>query len=267
MQISFAVPAVLAQFFLFHCVPMAKQIGILTSGGDCPGLNAAIRGVGKAGMSRFDMRFTGSHTQDLTSALEEVTGCKSRLTILGHVQRGGTPSPVDRVLATRLGTACAKYLADSGHGDMMAVRDAEIVPVPLEEVAGKKKLSPPITPSLKRPASSAPASAISRFAGGFPPLQRRRLHADLLQYPARRSQWNSFRSNLHDPVTANLVFEKLFRDFDRPARRGDRFHAGQCKDSTVCAALTPADRDRPVIAEIRFVVIVAPVGKPGVERP
>lgn len=83
-----------------------------------------------------------SHTQQLTRDLEKLTGCESRLTILGHVQRGGTPSPVDRVLATHLGTACARYLAGGGHGDMMAVRGEAIVPAPLEEVAGKKKLVP-----------------------------------------------------------------------------------------------------------------------------
>ncbi|NNE90563.1 MAG: 6-phosphofructokinase [Verrucomicrobiales bacterium] len=83
------------------------------------------------------------HTQELTSKLEELTGCESRLTILGHIQRGGTPSPVDRVLATRLGATCAQYLADGGHGDMMAVRDSEITPVPLEKIAGKKNLVDP----------------------------------------------------------------------------------------------------------------------------
>ncbi len=84
-----------------------------------------------------------SHTQKLTSDLEEITGCESRLTILGHIQRGGTPSPYDRVLSTRLGTACAQFLNDGGDGYMMAVRGEEIVPVPLEEVAGVKNLVDP----------------------------------------------------------------------------------------------------------------------------
>lgn len=80
------------------------------------------------------------HTVHFTEQLEKLTGCESRMTILGHVQRGGTPSADDRVLATQLGTTCAQYLADGGSGDMMAVRGKEIVPVPLEEIAGKKKL-------------------------------------------------------------------------------------------------------------------------------
>lgn len=106
----------------------------------------------KAEASRLMTKFHDSHvghTQKLTAKLEKLTGYESRLTILGHVQRGGTPSPVDRVLATQLGAACARYLADGGHGDMMAIRGSEVVPVPLEEVAGQKKLVPPDHPLVE----------------------------------------------------------------------------------------------------------------------
>ncbi len=89
------------------------------------------------------------HTVRLTHKLEELSGCESRMTILGHVQRGGTPSADDRVLATLLGTTCAQYLADGGSGDMMSVKGTEVVPVPLEDVAGKKKLVSPDDPLVK----------------------------------------------------------------------------------------------------------------------
>lgn len=89
------------------------------------------------------------HTLKLTQKLEKLTGCESRLTILGHLQRGGTPSAFDRVLATELGTVCAQFIADGGFGHMMAVRNGEIVPVPLEEVAGKKKLVTPGHPLIR----------------------------------------------------------------------------------------------------------------------
>jgi len=92
-------------------------------------------------LSEFHDEHIG-HTQKLTAKLEKLTGCESRLTILGHIQRGGTPSPFDRVLSTQLGTACAEYLNEGRHGDMMSVKGSEIVPVPLEEVAGNKKLVP-----------------------------------------------------------------------------------------------------------------------------
>ena len=64
------------------------------------------------------------------------------MTILGHVQRGGVPSPGDRVLATRLGSACARYIDEGIHGVMVAARGEGTEPVPLEEVAGKRKTVP-----------------------------------------------------------------------------------------------------------------------------
>src|SRR5262249_12101709 len=79
------------------------------------------------------------HTLELTHKLEELTGQESRLTILGHLLRGGTPSATDRVLATRVGTAAAEMVESKCYGMMAAVRGEQIVPVPLAEVAGKKK--------------------------------------------------------------------------------------------------------------------------------
>lgn len=84
-----------------------------------------------------------NHTLELTQELGELTGLESRLTILGHLQRGGTPSAADRLLATRLGTACADYLSKGITGVMVAARGDETAAVPLEEVAGQKKLVPP----------------------------------------------------------------------------------------------------------------------------
>lgn len=183
---------------------MAKHIGILTAGGDSPGLNAAIRGVGKAAQSHYGMQMIGfldgfkglvdnrsvrldgsmlsdiltqggtilgtseakanatdkkarkqakkeltrletenaHHTATLSRQLEKLTGLESRVTILGHLQRGGTPSAADRLLATRLGTACADLIELEQYGVMVAARGEEAVPVPLIEVAGNKKLVP-----------------------------------------------------------------------------------------------------------------------------
>ncbi len=85
----------------------------------------------------------GNSTDRLAHKLEELTGLETRVTILGHVQRGGTPSPADRLLATRLGTRTAHLVADGVHGVMVALQGEEAVPVPLEEVAGKRKVVPP----------------------------------------------------------------------------------------------------------------------------
>ncbi len=81
-------------------------------------------------------------TVRLARRLEELTRLESRVTILGHVQRGGTPSPVDRLLATQLGTAAAEAVAAGRHGVMIAVRGDGTEPVPLEDVAGRRRTVP-----------------------------------------------------------------------------------------------------------------------------
>jgi len=83
-----------------------------------------------------------NHTVRLTEQLSKRTEQESRLTILGHLLRGGTPSPRDRVLATQLGTTAAALVDAGQYGVMVAVRGDELVPVPLVEVASKKKLVP-----------------------------------------------------------------------------------------------------------------------------
>ncbi|HEX5079042.1 MAG TPA: ATP-dependent 6-phosphofructokinase [Geminicoccaceae bacterium] len=78
----------------------------------------------------------------LSQRLEQLTGLESRVTILGHLQRGGTPSAADRLLATRLGTACADYLNQGVFGVMIAARGEGAEPVPLEQVVGRRKIVP-----------------------------------------------------------------------------------------------------------------------------
>ena len=82
------------------------------------------------------------HTLRLSQQLEKLTGLESRLTILGYLQRGGTPSAGDRLLATRLGTACAGLIDKGVHGVMVAVKGERTEPVPLEKVVGKVKTVP-----------------------------------------------------------------------------------------------------------------------------
>ena len=82
------------------------------------------------------------HTFKLANQLEAATGLEARVTILGYVQRGGTPSAGDRLLATRLGAAAADLVAAGDFGYMVAARGDGTEPVPLTEVAGKVKLVP-----------------------------------------------------------------------------------------------------------------------------
>jgi 6-phosphofructokinase 1 len=87
-----------------------------------------------------------STAQSLSKKIGELTGLETRETVLGYIQRGGTPSPIDRVLATRYGSATADMIAERNYGKMVALRNNEIVSVPLADVAGKLKLVEPNDP-------------------------------------------------------------------------------------------------------------------------
>lgn len=82
------------------------------------------------------------HTFKLARELEAATGLETRVTILGYVQRGGTPCAADRLLATRLGAAAADLVARGEFGVMVAAHGEGTEAVPLSEVAGKVKLVP-----------------------------------------------------------------------------------------------------------------------------
>ena len=78
----------------------------------------------------------------LASLIEARTGRESRAVVLGHIQRGGTPSPFDRVLATRFGLAALDAVHDGQSGVMVALRGTDIVRVPLAEATAQLKLVP-----------------------------------------------------------------------------------------------------------------------------
>ncbi len=82
-------------------------------------------------------------TLRLAQQLEKLTGLEARVTILGHLQRGGAPSAADRILATRLGTAAADFIAKKKYGVMVAAKGENTVPVKLEDVGSKVKTVPP----------------------------------------------------------------------------------------------------------------------------
>jgi len=83
-----------------------------------------------------------NNTLNLSRQLEELTGLESRTSILGHLQRGGTPSAGDRILATHLGAAAADFINQERYGVMVAYKNQQAVGIPLEEVAGVKKRVP-----------------------------------------------------------------------------------------------------------------------------
>jgi ATP-dependent phosphofructokinase / diphosphate-dependent phosphofructokinase len=79
----------------------------------------------------------------ITRSIQEKTGLESRETILGYVQRGGGPSPMDRLLATRYGSFAVDLIAQKKFGNMVQIINNQLGAIPLSEVAGKLKLVPP----------------------------------------------------------------------------------------------------------------------------
>jgi 6-phosphofructokinase 1 len=77
-------------------------------------------------------------------------GFDLRVTALGHVQRGGTPSASDRLLATRLGAAATEYLAQGKTGVLAGLIKGEVTATPLAEVVSKKKPLDPLMLELER---------------------------------------------------------------------------------------------------------------------
>ena len=85
----------------------------------------------------------GGIANTLADEIEARTGYETRATILGHVQRGGTPTAFDRVLATRFGVAAIDTVHDGDFGKMVALQAGEIVRVPLTAGVGAPKLVDP----------------------------------------------------------------------------------------------------------------------------
>lgn len=80
---------------------------------------------------------------ELAEKIQNRTDQEVRITVPGHMQRGGSPCPYDRVLATRLGAAAADLILKEKYGFMVGIKNEQIVKVPLQEVAGKLKMVDP----------------------------------------------------------------------------------------------------------------------------
>ncbi len=90
----------------------------------------------KSQLKQLDSEYRGS-TMQMADELQKITRLETRVTILGHLQRGGTPSAQDRLLATRLGTSAIDYIKNEQFGIMVAVDGDQTKAVPLQDVAGK----------------------------------------------------------------------------------------------------------------------------------
>jgi 6-phosphofructokinase 1 len=95
------------------------------------------------GTDAFGHARLGGIAVHLEREIESRTGFETRMTILGHVQRGGTPNAYDRVLGTRFGVAAIDAASAGDFGKMVALRGTAIQPVPLDEALDEPKLLDP----------------------------------------------------------------------------------------------------------------------------
>ena len=121
-------------------VKEAQDVAALVGARDLADSKRA-RAEAKEKLRKFHDEHVG-HTIRLTRNLEKLTGQETRLTILGHLQRGGTPSAADRVFATWLGTECAAVLNERKYGVMLALQGSDLKLVPLVELAGRMRHVP-----------------------------------------------------------------------------------------------------------------------------
>ena len=94
-------------------------------------------------VGKFGEIIAGAIGERVKREIAERTGFDTRVTVLGHVQRGGTPTAADRILGSRFGVAAVDALSEGRSAVMTAVRGEEVVLVPMAELAGKTKLVPP----------------------------------------------------------------------------------------------------------------------------
>jgi 6-phosphofructokinase 1 len=116
---------------------------VVAEGAQITGLETASpdgRDADQFGHVRLSERNVGQRVAD---EIERRTGAEARVTVLGHVQRGGSPSVRDRVMGLRFGLAAVDFLHEGTVGVMVALHGHTIVPVPLSHVLGKTRTVDP----------------------------------------------------------------------------------------------------------------------------
>jgi len=91
----------------------------------------------------------GGISHQIARQIEEATDIECRVAQLGHLQRGGTPSSADRILATRLAVKSMELVAEGTFNHMVATKGEEIVAVPIERVMGRQKFVPRDSPLIE----------------------------------------------------------------------------------------------------------------------
>ena len=121
------------------------SIGVVSEGYELTYASGERRSVEQeaAASDQFGHVRLGGVGDALAREIEERTGFETRVTVLGHVQRGGSPTPRDRVLATRYGLKAADLVHEGRYGTMAALQGDDIVAVPLVDAVAELKKVPP----------------------------------------------------------------------------------------------------------------------------
>jgi 6-phosphofructokinase 1 len=138
-EIPYDIKRVVKCFHSRHARGLSYSIVVIAEGAKPMGGGAAVVQAGDAaGLERL-----GGAGNRLAAEIAQHSDYETRVTVLGHVQRGGTPTAFDRVLGTRYGVAAVDLVARQEFGKVVALRGNEIVDVPMEQAIAKQKTVPP----------------------------------------------------------------------------------------------------------------------------
>jgi 6-phosphofructokinase 1 len=115
------------------------SIVCVAEGARCPEVGEIVKTYD---VKRTDAKQLGGVGEYVAKIIAEKTELETRVTVLGHLQRGGSPTPFDRILATKFGALACKLAAEGKYGAMVALQGTEVVSVPIKEAIAQLKLVP-----------------------------------------------------------------------------------------------------------------------------
>ncbi len=145
-EIPFNWEAVFRKVRARHAQGMRYSIICAAEGAKTPEGEQVVRALD---VRRTDARQLGGFGALVASTIETRTGLETRANVLGHIQRGGTPSSLDRILATQFGTAAAHSACRGERGLMVALRNSQIVTVPIKDAIASLRTVPADHPLIR----------------------------------------------------------------------------------------------------------------------
>jgi ATP-dependent phosphofructokinase / diphosphate-dependent phosphofructokinase len=139
-EVPFDVDEVCERLHLRHDHGIASSILVVAEGAVPAEGTMATQ---ESGVDEFGHVRLGGIGNQLAPEIEQRTGFETRVTILGHVLRGGTPTAFDRILGTRFGLEAVDAVHEADFGKMVALRGTDVVRVPIEDAVRELKTVPP----------------------------------------------------------------------------------------------------------------------------